>query len=344
MNRMIRFGVLGALLLAPFGAMAQMSEGRPFIGLDLGAAIPANDNFWAHMHTGGVASPYAGYMFDEAFGVQANVHVNVLPPDDDDRGFKNEEDVTTLLGITAGPRLSLPFMDTFEAYVTGQGGVFGGVSGRLDDEFDAGISLGGGLDYYITERVALSAFGRWNYAFIKPNPDDLNSVGGIPQDPEDNPAEDIKWVTTGIGIKYDFKPEPAPEAPPPVVKKAEPAPAVLPAPTKKKLVLRGVNFDFDKSNIRADAKPILDNAISTLGQESNVGVVVAGHTDSVGSEEYNQKLSQRRAASVREYLVRGGIDSERLSVKAYGESMPVADNDTDEGRDQNRRVELEVQD
>lgn len=343
MKRHIVGACLG-LALAPLAAAAQMLDARPFVGVDLGAAIPVNDNFWAHVHEGGVASPYVGYMLDEAFGVQANFHVNALPPDDDDRGWKGEEDVTTLLGLTVGPRLSLPFADKFEAYVTGQGGVFGGVSGRLDNEFDAGVSLGGGIDYYVTERVAISAFGRWNYAFVRPSPRDLNTVGGIPQDPEDNPAEDIKWATTGIGIKYDFKPEKeAPKPAPPVAKKAEPAP-VLPPPTKKKLVLRGVNFDFDKSNIRSDARGILDNAISTLGEEKQVTVVVAGHTDAIGSDAYNLKLSQRRAASVREYLVRGGIDADRLSVKAYGESMPVADNDTDEGRAQNRRVELEVQD
>lgn len=338
---------VAGLLAVPALVSAQVSDPRPFVGMDLGVSVPTRDNYWAHVHTGGAASPYFGYMFDEAFGVQGNLHVAAQPADDDGRGFKGEDDVTTVLGATFGPRLSLPLNSTIEPYLVGQGGIFGGVSGRLEDEFDAGVSLGGGIDYYVSTRWAISAFGRWNYAFIKPSPRDLNNIPGADfpytQNTEESLAADIQWVTAGLGVKYDFRPlpKPKPVAPPPVAK-AEPAP-VLPAPTKKKIVLRGVQFDFDKANIREDAKPILDQAAKTLAEEKAVSVVVAGHTDAVGSDAYNMGLSDRRAKSVKAYLVGQGIDGDRLEVKAYGETMPVADNDTDEGRAQNRRVELEVQ-
>lgn len=115
----------------------------------------------------------------------------------------------------------------------------------------------------------------------------------------------------------------------------------MPTPTKR-ITLRGVNFDFDKSNIRSDARVILDEAIRILQGEGRVDIVAEGHTDATGPDAYNESLSQRRANSVRDYLVSGGIDASRITVKGYGESQPVASNSTAEGRAQNRRVELRV--
>jgi len=107
-------------------------------------------------------------------------------------------------------------------------------------------------------------------------------------------------------------------------------------------VLRGVNFDFDKSNIRADAADILDEAAHILRDQPDVRVSVDGHTDARGTDEYNQKLSERRARAVLERLVRLGVGSSRLEPQGYGESRPVASDETEEGRAQNRRVELNV--
>jgi len=138
-------------------------------------------------------------------------------------------------------------------------------------------------------------------------------------------------------------PEPAPApAPAPVVAPAptpEPAPAPTPAPPPK-LVLTGLNFDFDKATIRPEYFELMDKNVAALKEWGDVNVEVAGHTDSLGSEKYNMGLSLRRAEAVRNYLVDKGIPAERLTVKGYGESQPVADNATEEGRFQNRRVEL----
>jgi len=111
---------------------------------------------------------------------------------------------------------------------------------------------------------------------------------------------------------------------------------------KKRLILRGVNFDFNKADIRPDARPVLDEAIRTLKEAGDVRVSVEGHTDSVGSNSYNEGLSVRRAKSVAAYLARGGISADRLEISGYGETRPVASNDTADGRAQNRRVELNV--
>jgi OOP family OmpA-OmpF porin len=110
----------------------------------------------------------------------------------------------------------------------------------------------------------------------------------------------------------------------------------------RKLVLRGVNFDFDKSDIRSDGRPVLDEAIRVLQAEPGVTVTVEGHTDSMGTDAYNQALSERRARAVASYLKAGGISGKRLSTVGYGESKPVASNATDDGRAQNRRVEFRI--
>lgn len=133
-------------------------------------------------------------------------------------------------------------------------------------------------------------------------------------------------------------PEPAAEAPAPA-----PAEEPAPAPQAQRIVLRGVQFDVDKADIRMDAAVILDEAANLLSQVAGARVSVDGHTDSSGGDAYNQALSERRAASVREYLVNKGVDASRLSSNGYGEAQPVSDNATAEGRQLNRRVELKVQ-
>ena len=136
-------------------------------------------------------------------------------------------------------------------------------------------------------------------------------------------------------------------APPP-----PPPPCEMPAPGQPMtldgckagdtLVLRGVNFDFDKATLTVNAKTLLDMVADALVARSDVKVEIAGHTDAKGSDAYNLRLSDRRAASVKEYLVSKGIADDRMTTMGYGESVPVADNASDEGRELNRRVELKV--
>jgi outer membrane protein OmpA-like peptidoglycan-associated protein len=120
-------------------------------------------------------------------------------------------------------------------------------------------------------------------------------------------------------------------------------PAVAAAPPARRIVLRGLNFDFDSSEIRPEDRAIIDAAIEALREDSGARVRIAGHTDSTGPEEYNRGLSERRADAVREYLGGAGIDTGRLTAVGYGEGSPVASNDSRDGRAQNRRVEFEVQ-
>lgn len=128
-----------------------------------------------------------------------------------------------------------------------------------------------------------------------------------------------------------FDEEPAPPPPPP-----PPPPPVA----KKKIVLRGVNFDFNKSNLQPAGAPILQEAAKILKENADVKVQVQGYCDGIGSVAYNLKLSDRRAETVKDFLVKEGVAATRMTTKGFGKADPVASNDTPEGRAQNRRVEL----
>ncbi|MCX7553676.1 OmpA family protein [Marinicella sp. S1101] len=108
--------------------------------------------------------------------------------------------------------------------------------------------------------------------------------------------------------------------------------------------LQGVYFDLDKATLKDESIAILDAAVATMGEHGSIVVEVAGHTDSTASEAYNQDLSERRAQVVYNYLVEQGVSADRMTWKGYGESSPIATNDTAEGRAKNRRTELVIQD
>jgi len=105
---------------------------------------------------------------------------------------------------------------------------------------------------------------------------------------------------------------------------------------------RGIFFTFDSADIGGESTPVLEQIRSTMEEHSELNIVVEGHTDSVGDEKYNQELSERRAQSVVRFLEEHGIDGARMTAMGKGEAEPVADNDTPEGRAENRRVVLRV--
>jgi len=107
--------------------------------------------------------------------------------------------------------------------------------------------------------------------------------------------------------------------------------------------LKGVTFATNSDNLTGTSTLILDEAAATLNKHSNLQVQVAGHTDNTGSASYNRGLSQRRAETVRSYLIDHGVAAGRMTTKGYGPDEPVADNSTVEGRSENRRVELRIQ-
>jgi outer membrane protein OmpA-like peptidoglycan-associated protein len=108
--------------------------------------------------------------------------------------------------------------------------------------------------------------------------------------------------------------------------------------------LADILFDFDKATLRRDVEFNLVKIATILNQFGEMSVLVEGHTDAIGADEYNLQLSKKRAQAVSDFLVSQGVDAKRLSWEGYGKTRPVADNDTEEGRQKNRRVDLVIQD
>lgn len=137
-------------------------------------------------------------------------------------------------------------------------------------------------------------------------------------------------------------PPPAPvPAPAPLAAPVAAAPVVAaPAPVPDVVVLKGVNFANNSAQLTPESATILDDVAQRLNQRRDVRAEVAGHTDDRGDANYNRSLSQRRAESVRNYLVSKGVAADRLTARGYGKDSPIADNKTSAGRAENRRVEL----
>ena len=108
------------------------------------------------------------------------------------------------------------------------------------------------------------------------------------------------------------------------------------------VVLEGVNFETGSDVLTASAKAVLDQQAAALKGQPGMAVIIGGHTDNRGAEAYNFNLSVQRAEAVRDYLIAQGIAGDRLTARGFGEAQPRASNDTAEGRQQNRRVELKV--
>lgn len=147
----------------------------------------------------------------------------------------------------------------------------------------------------------------------------------------------VAGAAVGGLLCADRTPEPAPVAAPEPMPEPEPAPV-----TEFETVTLDseVTFAFDSDEIRPGAHHTLDGVATTLRDNPDLRVRIEGHTDSVGSAQYNEGLSQRRADSVRDFLGSRGIADQRMTTRGYGENRPVATNETDEGRAQNRRVEI----
>jgi OOP family OmpA-OmpF porin len=145
-------------------------------------------------------------------------------------------------------------------------------------------------------------------------------------------------------------PPPAPAPPPAAIPAPAPTPTPRPAPppvvvapTSEKVTFAAdAFFDFDKAVLKPEGKAKLDDLVSKMGGINLEVIIAVGHTDAIGGDGYNQKLSVKRSDAVKNYLTSKGVEKNRVYTEGKGEKQPVADNKTTEGRAKNRRVEIEV--
>ncbi|WP_084615879.1 OmpA family protein [Solimonas flava] len=233
---------------------------------------------------------------------------------------------------------------------------------QLESRFDTVLAwqFGAGFAYDLSPRWTVSL----DYRYLK---SDTGKFSLVKDEPGAHVETNYEAQSAMLTLRYFFSAPPAPvpvaepETPVEVVEPVEPPPPPPPPPPPvchqpqpgeplnldgctvgDTLVLHGVNFDFDKATLTLNAKALLDQVASELTRHADIKIEVDGHTDSKGSDAYNQKLSQRRADAVKAYLVEKGIAAERMTSAGFGESKPIADNGTDEGREHNRRVELKI--
>jgi len=316
--------LVALLIVAPSTARGDGAETGGYFG----AGFPVG-HYSDTADIGGVIGGWGGYRWtlseNGAFSLIGGPQFTLLPSEDCPAGATlipctDGDDVTSTFSFTAGPKFTI-LSDGTELSLAVLGGYYRDIRGPIEED-GGGIALHGLLGRDVGAGINLGLFVRFEEIFLRP-------AANVDRD-------DRQMVMAGLQLGWNFEPEPVEAAPPP-------PPPPPPAPvTKRRIILRGVNFDFDKSNIRPDARPILDEAIRTLKEEPSIRVRIEGHTDSIGTEQYNQRLSQRRAEAVKQYLVQGGIAASRLEAVGLGESEPVASNDTADGRAQNRRAELEV--
>ncbi len=203
------------------------------------------------------------------------------------------------------------------AYHTMSNGVFEGVNG-----VSAGGLLGSPENAYMFFDIGL------NYYFKKGEPSKLCQLyEGIRLEEMPDPV-DYERIES-IVKKY---------IPREVVKEV----VVEKEPKGNRWVLVGVNFDFNSARLTQESYPILFHAVQVLLQNPDMKVEIQGYTDSVGPESYNVKLSEKRAKTVKNYLVAHGVSASRLTVKGFGSKNPIADNKTADGRAMNRRIEFKV--
>lgn len=296
-----------------------------YTGVDVGVMQPVQDTFPDFVDTGGTLAPYVGYMFNDFIGIQAQLHFLGAPTEEDGKAPGQGGDPTLWGALAGGPVVAIPITWRFSLNATFQPLFATSFADEALTDTSWGFSTGPAFNARFTEHFGMGVFARYNRLYQRVHGDG-----------------DPKYVTAGLSFTYyfpDMMERPLPVSPPPV------APAQAPPPppvVRRKVVPRAVYFDFDKSNIRPDAEDTLNEAIRIIKDTGYRVVVCEGHTDSRGTDEYNNALSLRRAGSVRDYLIAGGIPASAITIQGFGESQPVATNDTDDGRQQNRRVELRV--
>ena len=309
---------IGTLIAATsFGVLAQ---GQGAVEGELFYKKQYNDSV-KHIEDGFNPGARIGYFLTDDVSIDLNYDQTHHTRSNDGTGNqKIKGDTGSLLGTY---HFGQAGVDSLRPYVSGGFGHQSRTSVKADghsgrDQSTLAI-VGTGVKYYFTDNLFARAGVEADYAM-------------------DNGKWDYSALV-GLGVNFGGNAGAAPVVAPVVAPEPEPEAPV--AETVR--VELDVKFDFDKATVKPGSLTDVANLADFMKQYPQTTTVVEGHTDSVGPDAYNQKLSQRRADAVKQVLVKDGIDAGRVSSVGYGESRPVADNATDAGRAVNRRVEAQVE-
>lgn len=350
-KKLLCCALLGAMSMAQ-SAMAQDFDDRWYISGTVGILGTDNDRLTSNDAIFGVG---VGKMVSSNVSVDVELDRTDLNRDNSPLLPAQGWDLTSL-GVTGRyhfikeGRSWWPYL---AAGIGAQKNGYDGFAAASDGDANMFVKLGAGLQADISEHVDIRIEGGTKYDFnddfgsghfqdLYATASVLFALGNlpapvVPDAPVAPPAEDCSTKDDdgdGVNNCNDRCPN------------SQAGQAIGPdgCPVPLTIDLKGVNFDFDKDTLRPDALVILDEAADILNKYPQLKVEVAGHTDSVGTEVYNQDLSQRRAQVVFNYLTGKGVDAGRLvGPNGFGEAKPIDVNTTKEGRARNRRTELNVQ-
>jgi OOP family OmpA-OmpF porin len=313
---------------------AEMREGAFSLNPNIGGYVFEGnqdaDNDWTY----GLG---IGYSFDKHWGIEGNF--NYVDTDSESSGGEN---VTAYVYRLDGLYHFMPDNKLVPYIAAGIGGIT--IKGGDDDGKDALFNYGAGIKYFLTENLAVRG-------------DVRHIITGAPSN---------NLIYT-VGLTYLFgekqkmiappppppppppapKPEVAPPPPPPAPK-PEAAPPPPPVKETKVITLEDIHFEFDQATLTGEAKTLLSKNVDTMKGNPDIRVRIEGHSCAHGPDDYNLRLSERRANAVKEYLVNGGVSADRLTTISYGETRlampetPTPKNKNSEEARANRRVHFEV--
>lgn len=370
---------LPASVIACTPLVGQAGDG-PYVGVEGGINWESPQNYRSDgsvidrldFNKGWAAGLIGGYSFDSGFRPELELdhrrnHLN----HDDFGGQQGKDNADSALAnlwydlkLPSGP-LSIvhPYLGggagAVRSYYSDATGTGGAIASDYATEF--GYQAGAGVGFDVTPRLTLSV----DYRHLWTNRGSFHDTFVGPLDVKQRYLAN----TALLSVRYSFGPSPAvataapppppPPSPPPspVVAAAPPPPPVVVAPCnapagfqvdanchiiEQKVVVRAVDFEYNSAQLTEPAQQTLDQVASALAAQPELSVEIQGYTDSTGPAEYNLRLSQRRADSVKGYLIGKGVNGSTLTARGYGKDNPVASNRTAEGRAQNRRVAFEV--
>lgn len=380
MNRFSRHTLHLALPVALFASVpliGQAADG-PYVGVEGGVNWENPQDLWQggtfndrlHFNTGWDAGLMGGYSF--ANGLRPELELdhrsNGLNRDElgNDEGTDRADSALANLWYDFKAASGLfsvlhPYLGVGVGAVRSyyHGATLGGFP--IDDDYatEFGYQVGAGLGYDLTPHLTLSV----DYRRLWTNRGSFPVVVNPPLE------QRYRAQTALLSVRYSFgappaaatavTPEPPPPPPPPSAPPPPPPPPVATAPPPcnppagfkvdanchiidQTVIVRAVDFEFNSVRLTAPAQRTLDQVASALAAQPELKVEIQGYADSTGSDAYNLKLSQRRAEAVEAYVISKGVDPSTLTAHGYGNSQPLASNDTAEGRAQNRRVSFEV--